>query len=65
MSEKAFSQKLENHRFVKGKHPRTRRVWFRGIKLRPKEEDCFGATKPSSSEERFQTNSLTKNQRLT
>ncbi len=42
ITEKAFSQKLANHGFKKGHHSRTRRVVFRAIRLRPKDDDCFG-----------------------
>ena len=40
LSEKAFSRKLEGQNLVKYKHPRTRRVCFRGIRLRPPDEEA-------------------------
>lgn len=39
LSEKSFSQKLEGQKFVKTKHPRSRRVCFRGIRLRPQDDE--------------------------
>jgi hypothetical protein len=39
LSEKAFSQRLENRKLVKGNDSRSRRVCFRGIKLRPNYDD--------------------------
>ena len=37
LSEKVFSQKLESPALSKGQDSRTRRVFFRGIRLRPKD----------------------------
>jgi putative DNA primase/helicase len=40
VSEKSFSQKLEGQNLVKAKGSRSRRICFRGIKLRLKEDEA-------------------------